>query len=100
MSKASDLLQRFNKMTEASPKGYTVSVALVDRKAIDSGKATIIAADITPAKFDALAQSKGFNIKRPDSTILGYYYFDGRGGSTLVTKPSFHKVGAKVSTRY
>jgi hypothetical protein len=89
MSRAKEVLNMLEKT-------LTVSVALVDKKAAESGEATIIAAGLKPDKYDDLAQSKGFKTKKNDSTLLGYYYANTKG-DVLMTYPSHHKVGAKVS---
>jgi len=85
------------KMLLGAKKDLKVSVALLDRKSLETGKAKIIAADLTLGEFTALAKKKGFNSKRKDTTLAGYYYANSKGDA-LVTFPPNNEKGSVVQT--
>lgn len=73
-----------------------ISVLQINRKTLKTGKALVIESDITLQQYRVLANSMGFNIRRNDCSLVGYYYVDGEG-DCLVTFPSFHTKGSIVT---
>jgi len=71
------------------------SVMLIDKKAVDSEEAEVVASGVTKGQFDALAEKKGFTQRKGDNTLLGYYYVN-KIGDTLQTCAASFKKGDKV----
>ncbi len=67
-----------------------ISVVLVDHDTLVTNKAKVIASNIPIVQFDAMAKKKGFNIKKQDTSLTGYYYANDEG-TCLVSCPSFHE---------
>lgn len=60
------------------------------------GKARILGEHVDEKMFAALAKSLRFSLKKPDNTLLGYYYAN-ENGDVLKTYPSYHKADEIVS---
>ena len=71
------------------------SVALLDKKAVDNGKAEIVAENIDIDEFSKLANKMKFTAKRKDDTLVGYYYVN-HEGDALTTYSGHHKKGSFV----
>lgn len=60
-----------------------------------AGTARIIGEKVDPKMFDHLAKSLQLTVKKPDTTLLGYYYAN-EDGDVLKSYPSLHKVDELV----
>lgn len=75
-----------------------ISVLLINHETLSTKKAQVIASKSTLEEFDTLAINAGYNIKKKDQTLAGYYYAH-PDGNAMVTFPSYHKLGTWVDYR-